>query len=139
METFEEGLQTIEFAIKLNPDMANFHAITPFPGTYLYDNIEQYGTLSDELTDYTYQGAAFIPHTMTREEIQKLRQMAFRRFYLRPSFILRKLLSLRSRSDFKVALKSANSLFWFVFKPRLFTKQRKSWGAGRVKTAETNN
>ena len=31
-ETFEEGLQTIDFAVKLNPDMANFHAITPFPG-----------------------------------------------------------------------------------------------------------
>jgi radical SAM superfamily enzyme YgiQ (UPF0313 family) len=59
-ETFEEGLQTIDFAIDLNPDMANFHAITPFPGTYLYDNLKKYGTMSDELTDFTYQGAAFI-------------------------------------------------------------------------------
>ncbi len=66
-ETFEEGLQTIDFAIALNPDMANFHAITPFPGTYLYDNLEKYGTMSDELSDFTYQGAAFIPYTMTRE------------------------------------------------------------------------
>jgi radical SAM superfamily enzyme YgiQ (UPF0313 family) len=67
-ETFEEGLRTIDFACELNPDIANFHALTPFPGTELYDNIEKYGSLSDELTDFTYQGIAFIPHTMTREK-----------------------------------------------------------------------
>ena len=71
-ETFEEGLQTIAFAVKLNPDMANFHAITPFPGTYLYDNMDRFGTVSNELSDYTYQGAAFIPHTMTRYDIHRL-------------------------------------------------------------------
>ena len=89
-ETFEEGLQTIEFAVRLNPDMANFHAITPFPGTYLYDNLERFGTISEDLSDFTYQGAAFIPKTMTRDDIHTLRQIAFRKFYLRPSFVLRK-------------------------------------------------
>jgi radical SAM superfamily enzyme YgiQ (UPF0313 family) len=65
-ETFEEGLKTIDFAIKLDPDIANFHAITPFPGTYLYEHLDQYGTISEELTDFTYQGAAFIPFTTGR-------------------------------------------------------------------------
>jgi len=122
-ETFEEGLQTIDFAIDLNPDMANFHAITPFPGTYLYDNLERYGTMSDELTDFTYQGAAFIPYTMTREEILKLRQIAFKRFYSRPSFILKKLLELRTLHDFSTALKSLRSLFWIWTKSDLFNKK----------------
>lgn len=121
-ETFEEGLQTIEFAIKLDPDIANFHAITPFPGTYLYDNGEKYGTISDELTDFTYQGAAFIPYTMTREEILKLRQIAFKRFYSRPSFILKKLIQLRNLNDFKVAAKSVRSLFWLWVNSDLFNK-----------------
>ncbi|TAL24971.1 MAG: radical SAM protein [Nitrospirae bacterium] len=123
-ETFEEGLQTIEFAVDLNPDMANFHAITPFPGTYLYDNLDKYGTISNELTDYTYQGAAFIPHTMTRDEILKLRQIAFKRFYSRPSFILKKLLELRSLNDLLVAAKSAKSLFWLWTKTGLFRKKK---------------
>jgi radical SAM superfamily enzyme YgiQ (UPF0313 family) len=121
-ETFEEGLQTIEFALDLNPDIANFHAITPFPGTYLYDNLDKYGTISDELRDYTYQGAAFIPHTMTREEILKLRQIAFKRFYSRPSFIARRLLELRTPHDFAVAFKSMKSLFWLWTKSDLFKK-----------------
>jgi radical SAM superfamily enzyme YgiQ (UPF0313 family) len=125
-ETFEEGLQTIEFAIELDPDMANFHAITPFPGTYLYDNLEKYGSMSDELTDYTYQGAAFIPHTMTREEILELRQIAFRRFYTRPSFIIRKILEFRSLHDFTVALKSMKSLFFLWTKRDIFLKKRRA-------------
>lgn len=123
-ETFKEGLQTIEFAIDINPDIANFHAITPFPGTYLYDNIEKYGTLSDELTDFTYQGAAFIPHTMTREEILKLRRIAFKRFYSRPSFILRRLLDLRNLNDIKVAANSVRSLFWLWTTRDLFKKSQ---------------
>ncbi|MBZ0157994.1 MAG: B12-binding domain-containing radical SAM protein [Alphaproteobacteria bacterium] len=121
-ETFEEGLQTIRFAVDLNPDMANFHAITPFPGTYLHDNMEKYGTMSGELSDFTYQGAAFVPYTMTRDEIRKLRQIAFRSFYGRPSFIIRKVLELRTPSDFKVALKSIRSLFWLFAKRDLFRK-----------------
>lgn len=122
-ETFEEGLQTIEFAIDLNPDMANFHAITPFPGTYLYDNREKYGVISHELSDYTYQGAAFIPYTMTKDDILKLRQIAFRRFYARPSFIIKKLLELRNVNDLIVAFKSIRSLFWILTRKNIFSKK----------------
>ncbi len=123
-ETFEEGMQTIEFALDLNPDIANFHAITPFPGTYLYDNLDKYGTISEELSDYTYQGAAFIPHSMTREDILRLRQIAFKRFYSRPSFILKRVLELRNPHDFAVALKSVKSLFWLWTRSDIFKKRR---------------
>lgn len=125
-ETFEEGLETIRFALDLKPDIANFHAITPFPGTYLYDNLDKYGIISEDLTDFTYQGAAFIPRTMTREDIMKLRQIAFRRFYSRPSFVLGRILDLRSFSDLKVALKSVRSLFWLWTKRDLFSKAKSS-------------
>jgi radical SAM superfamily enzyme YgiQ (UPF0313 family) len=123
-ETFAEGLETIEFAVDLNPDIANFHAITPFPGTYLYDHLDTYGSMSEELTDFTYQGAAFVPHTMTREEILKLRQIAFRRFYSRPSFILKRFLDLRNLHDLKIAAKSVRSLFWLWTKGDLFKKNK---------------
>ena len=128
-ETFEEGLKTIDFALDLNPDMANFPAITPFPGTYLYDNLEKYGKISDDLTDFTYQGAAFIPYSMTRDDILKLRQLAFKRFYSRPSFIFKKLLELRSPNDFSVALKSLRSLFWLWTKSDLFKKKERETSA----------
>ncbi|MBI5100281.1 MAG: radical SAM protein [Nitrospirae bacterium] len=123
-ETFAEGLQTIQFAVDLDPDIANFHAITPFPGTYLHDNLEKYGRVSEELSDYTYQGAAFVPYSMTRDEIIYLRQLAFRRFYGRPSFLLGKVLELRNLGDLKAAAKSARSLLWLFAKDNLFLRGR---------------
>lgn len=121
-ETFEEGLETITFACKLNPDIANFHAITPFPGAELYDNVEKYGTISDDLSDYTYQGAAFIPYTMTREDIMHLRSIAFRKFYSRPKFLVQKFLEIRSVYDLKAAYRGAKSLFWLWIDRELFRR-----------------
>ncbi|UCD34498.1 MAG: radical SAM protein [Nitrospiraceae bacterium] len=119
-ETFEEGLKTIEFACELDPHIANFHALTPFPGTELYENIEKYGTMSRDLTDYTYQGAAFVPYTMTREEIALLRQIGLRRFYSRPGYIAKKILAMRSINDAKAILKGARSMFWLMLKDGIF-------------------
>jgi radical SAM superfamily enzyme YgiQ (UPF0313 family) len=121
-ETFDEGLGTIEFACEINPDIASFHALTPFPGTELYDNIDRYGRISDELTDFTYQGVAFIPYSMTRQEIAMLRQIAFRRFYSRPQFILKRILGLRNIHDIKAAGKGFKSLFWLWVKKDIFRK-----------------
>jgi len=121
-ETYEDGLETIDFACKLNPDVANFHCLTPFPGTELYDNIDQYGRMSSDLNDFTYQGSAFVPYTMSREEIGKLRQIAFKKFYSRPKFLIRRLLGLRSVNDLRAALIGVRSLFWVWIVDGLFKK-----------------
>jgi len=123
-QTFEDGLKTIEFACEVNPDIASFHAVTPFPGTELYDNIEKYGTVSEDLTDYTYQGAAFIPYTMTRDEIAKLRQIAFKRFYSRPKFIIKRMIGLKNLHDLRAAVKGLKSLFWLWAKDDVFNRGR---------------
>jgi radical SAM superfamily enzyme YgiQ (UPF0313 family) len=111
-ETYSDALRTIDFACELAPDMASFHAIAPFPGTYLHDHASEHGTLSGDLRDFTYQGAAFVPHTMTREQIVELRQRAYRTFYSRPAFLLRRLAGLRGAEDLKTAFRSVKTLFW---------------------------
>jgi radical SAM superfamily enzyme YgiQ (UPF0313 family) len=121
-ETYEEGLRTIEFACELDPDVANFHCLTPFPGTELYDNIEKYGTMSDDFTDFTYQGAAFVPHSMRRQDIARLRQIAFKRFYSRPRFILKRFFALRDISDVRAVFKGFRSLFWLWLSKDLFRR-----------------
>jgi len=100
--------------------------LTPFPGTPLYDNIEKYGTLSEHLEEYTYQGAAFVPYTMSRRQIQELRQMAFRKFYGRPSFLLKKAFQIRNINELKAAFHGVKSLFWIYVKKGLFTRKRNS-------------
>ncbi len=122
-ETYEDGMKTIEFAAELAPDLANFHALTAFPGTFLHENVNKYGTLSDDLTDYSYQGAAFVPYTMSREQIQDLRQEALRRFYSRPSFLLKRLVQMRNWDDFKIAMKGLRGLFWLWTSKQLFRRK----------------
>jgi radical SAM superfamily enzyme YgiQ (UPF0313 family) len=123
-ETYDEALKTIEFACELDPDFANFHTLAPFPGTELYERAEEMGTVSGNLEDFTFEGAAFIPYSMTREEIELLRSIAFRRFYSRPGFILKKLLGIRSRDDLRMVTSGLKSLFWIWAKKDLFKLRR---------------
>jgi radical SAM superfamily enzyme YgiQ (UPF0313 family) len=104
-ETFEDGLKSIQFAVDIDTDVVNFHAMSPFPGAELYENVEKYGAVAtDNVLDYTFEGCAFVPYTMTREEIQQLRALAFRRFYRRPRYIWKRLKGIRSWTDVKVLL-----------------------------------
>jgi len=128
-ETVADGLKTIDFALELNPDLANFHALTPFPGTHLHDYRNDYGTVSEDLSDFTYQGTAFVPATMTRDDIRMLRQKAFRRFYSRPSFLFRRLLQIRTGKDFLAAAWGIKSLFGLWTGRDLFRRDRPdAWG-----------
>lgn len=122
-ETYEEALKTIEFACELDPDIANFHALTPFPGTEVYDNIEKYGAMSDDWTDFTYQGAAFVPFTLTRDDITSLRQIAFKRFYSRFRFLIKRLLSIRTVHDLTAAFNGMKSLFRIWISKDLFSRK----------------
>jgi hypothetical protein len=78
--------------------------------------------MSGELSDYTYQGIAFVPYTMTREQVAELRQIAFKKFYSRPSFLLKRLLAIRTVNDLKVALTGIKSLFWLFTAKGLFRR-----------------
>jgi hypothetical protein len=98
--------------------------LTPFPGTHLYNNIEKYGSVAHNLEEFTYQGAAFVPFTMSRRQIQELRQLAFKKFYGRPSFLFRKVLQLRTVSDCKAAYNGVRSLFWLYIKKGVFNKKQ---------------
>jgi radical SAM superfamily enzyme YgiQ (UPF0313 family) len=126
-ETYADALETIDFAIELDAHLANFHALTPFPGTPLHEQHEKWGTVSSDLSAYTYQGAAFVPFSMTRDEIQQLRQLALRRFYSRPMFVLRRLMALRNLDDCRAALAGAKSLFWLWVKKDLFRRYSRKY------------
>lgn len=104
-ETFEDGLKSIQFAIDIDSDVVNFHSLTPFPGAELYEHVEKYGTVATEnVLDYTFEGCAFVPYTMKREQIQELRALAFRKFYRRPRYMWKRLKAIRTWTDVKVLL-----------------------------------
>lgn len=100
-QTRADVLATIAFACRLDPDVANLHAVSPFPGTALHERAAELGELSARTEDYTFQGFAFVPHTMSRDEMAELRARFLRRFYTRPRLLMRKLKAARTPADFK--------------------------------------
>ena len=125
-ETAENLQKTIDFAIEIDPDVVNFHYLTPFPGTELHDNIGKYGSMSENLTEYTYQGAAFVPFTMTRDELAEMRSLAFRKFYSRPRFLLKRILGLRTADDLKAAISGIRSLYGILKDRNIFSRKKKN-------------
>tara|TARA_B100001971_G_scaffold111191_1_gene102159 strand:+ start:102489 stop:103805 length:1317 start_codon:yes stop_codon:yes gene_type:complete len=79
---------TINYAKKLNTLAAQFCIMTPFPGTKLYDTLK--GRLSTEdWTRYTeYHSVVKLDH-LSAKQIEKYRDIAYRKYYLRPSWMLK--------------------------------------------------
>lgn len=101
-ETPKMARKTIAYAIDLNPDYAQFSLTTPYPGTELYKEVERYGKLNEEYNEFHGWSPVFVPKGYKdAEELKALNREAFRRFYFRPRFILKKLLSIRSLSDLR--------------------------------------
>lgn len=119
-ETYEEGLESIRFAIELDAHYVNFHTLAPFPGSELYENIDRYGSIVGHYSDYNFEKAAFVPRTMSREEVQKLRKLAFQKFYARPRYIIRRIVEARSRHDVRTLLTGAKSLYHLLFNKKAF-------------------
>jgi anaerobic magnesium-protoporphyrin IX monomethyl ester cyclase len=100
-ETYEEGLETIRLACRLNHYYVEFFPLTPFPGTELYENIDKYGTLNApmERMGMLFKGAPFLPRTMTEDDVVGLLSKAYTTYYGRPSFALRRIARIRTWYD----------------------------------------
>jgi len=100
-ETKEDMKATLKFALKLDPDYAQFSILTPYPGTEIYEEAKEKGLLlSTNFDDYTAGKPVLRNLYMSKEEISRFLKYCYLRFYLRPKFILREL----KRGNFKVAL-----------------------------------
>lgn len=95
-ETPALARKTIEFATRLDPDYANFNIFFPEPGTELYNLAIQSGRLLS--TRYLGRtNPVYLPDGYrTSDEIKAIQAEAFRRFYFRPSYILKRILRTRT-------------------------------------------
>jgi radical SAM superfamily enzyme YgiQ (UPF0313 family) len=114
-ETPELARQTIDFALELDPDYAQFCLTTPYPGTRLYDQAEEFGWLSTELSDYHGWKAVFVPYGYNSpEELLAMERRAMIRFYFRPRYWLRTVKKLRRREDLFRVFKGLRMALGFV-------------------------
>lgn len=129
-ETEESMERTIRFACEVDPLIANFSMMTPYPGTQVYEIARRQGRiLVKDWEDYVFFDgrARYEMGDMTAEMIERKWKEAYRRFYLRPHRILmtltRKDFWLNWRRTFRVAWKT-------IFPQKEKTQLRKVIEAG---------
>ena len=88
--------KTLEFAIKANPDTAQFIPLIPYPGTQAFDWAKENGYLTTldyskwSTEDGLHQCVVNLPG-LPAEELVAFCDHARKRYYLRPRYVLRKL------------------------------------------------
>ncbi|MBU1289736.1 B12-binding domain-containing radical SAM protein [Patescibacteria group bacterium] len=112
-ETKEDILETIKFAKKINPDFTHITITTPFPATDLYRmGLEQKIWPNDHWQKFAERPRAdFLPpvweKNLNKEELVSLNQKAYRAFYFRPKYLLKRLFKLTSLEELKRKSKAA--------------------------------
>lgn len=98
-DTAETMEKTIQFAIEVDPMIANFSMMTPYPGTKVYEIVKRKGRmLVHDWDDYVFFDgkARYEMGELTAELVEAKWKEAYRRFYLRPSRVAKTL----GRKDF---------------------------------------
>lgn len=127
--------ETIRFALELDPDLGNFMIAAPYPGTEMYDMVLQRGRLfAESWEDYAIHAeqARFEIGDLKAEVVERKWHEAYRRFYLRPSRIWRKLWNVDTWR--RLPLYASNFLRFFVGKNQK-KETPQSTGAGRGQAA----
>lgn len=82
--------RTIDYAIELDPDFANFYPAVPYPGTELYAKAKRDGLLtSEDWTRMEYSYYLLSGNGLDEPTVMAAINRAKRRFYLRPSYLSR--------------------------------------------------
>ncbi|MBN1592269.1 MAG: radical SAM protein [Candidatus Coatesbacteria bacterium] len=111
-ETEETVLKTIAFAKELNCDVAAFSLPMPHPGTKLGEAVRSNGTVLTEWDLFDDVSHPNVPTgELTIEKIWELRNRAYREFYFRPSYILRRAMRITSRKELMMHLRAFMSIF----------------------------
>ena len=104
-ENWDTVKQTLQLALELEPDYCQFVITSPYPGTNLYNYVKKKGYLVKDynFSGYDAYGLSEEPVLRTDElsnvDLIKARKYIHRNFYLRPKYILKRLLSLRSLTE----------------------------------------
>ncbi len=106
-ETEETLKQTVDFAKDLDLDLISVTVLTPLPGSRLYQWAKEKGYLmSDDWSDYTTVNSVMRLPTIDPDVVDRWHRKFYRKFYLRPSFLFRHMLKIRSMEEVKMNLKA---------------------------------
>ena len=101
----EDVLKTIEFAKEIDPDYVLFGILTPYPDTEVYDEGVEKGIIDPAIWDDFVKnpGKDFHPQAWTEflslKDMEELLDTAYKKFYRRPGYMMKRLLEIRSGKE----------------------------------------
>ena len=116
-ETFAMAKETIKFSKELGLDFASFNFAVPRYGTDLRAEAQEKWLIDDSIETMDQSGNTIVMWSrhMTMQEIEKIRKLAIREFYLRPQYIISRIRKIKSRTEFKENVANAILLFKNTF------------------------
>jgi radical SAM superfamily enzyme YgiQ (UPF0313 family) len=75
--------RTIDYALSLPLDEINVTKFTPFPGAPIYSTIRERGEFNEEWDLMNCLNFVFVPHGMTKQQLEDLYNEFIHRFYHR--------------------------------------------------------
>jgi anaerobic magnesium-protoporphyrin IX monomethyl ester cyclase len=133
-ETPESMNQTVDYAIELDPDFANFYPAVPYPGTALYDKCVREGLLppaaAEDWPRMEYSYYLLDGNGLNERMVMDAIDRAKRRFFLRPGYMARHL------GDVARLAMTKQAIVWQVLSRTIFgTKVVDTTGASRERGA----
>lgn len=122
-ETKETMQETLRLALKLNTDTVQFFPLIPYPGTEAYRWAKENNYIETDyakycLPDGTHNTVLSTPE-LSAEEMVAFCNMARKKYYLRPAYILHRLrVGITDPSDLKRSIKAFGKLKHYLFKNR---------------------
>ncbi len=111
-DTEESINNTIDLAIRLKCDFAAFSLPMPHAGTKLGEAVKINGWVLSERDLFDDVSPPTVSYTgLTGKRVWELRNLAYRRFYMRPRYVLKRILGLRTWHELKVHFIVACSIF----------------------------
>ena len=107
--------QTIDFAKRLDLDIAQFQVLIPIPGSSYEQIIRKEGKIfAKSWKDYNAFGKPIFQHgKLTPELMEKMQKRAYKEYYFRPRMIIKKVLEVRTPKQFIAYAKAALGLVKF--------------------------
>jgi anaerobic magnesium-protoporphyrin IX monomethyl ester cyclase len=103
-ETPETIMETIRFAIDLDPDIAKFHILKPFPGTEVFEQLSRKGLITS--TDFDLYGIHTRPahrlEHLSEDDLLEWQNKAYKMFYLRPGKMISQILRMSTWNRIKL-------------------------------------
>jgi radical SAM superfamily enzyme YgiQ (UPF0313 family) len=103
VETYEDALRTIRFAVELKTDYAQFSVLSPLPNTPLYEQAKATGMYAEvaahNIADKDRLRPVVLSENWDEEKLERIVREAHRRFYMRPGYVVSRLLRVRSGRD----------------------------------------